>query len=49
MGNSTGSTFIFFGIIIVVYIVGMLLYTLFQKLKKRKERKNDERFGKDDE
>ena len=34
MGNSTGSMFYMFLIIIVVYIVGMCIYLGFQKLKK---------------
>lgn len=35
--------------IIVIYIVGMLLYTAFQWFKKRKQRKNDEKFKRGDE
>lgn len=37
MGDSTSSTFIFFAIIIVIYIVGMSLYTLYQKVKEKKK------------
>lgn len=35
--NSGNSTFIFFSIIIVIYIVGMSIYTLVEKYKKKKK------------
>lgn len=37
MGDSTSSTFMMFAIVIIVYIVGMSLYTLYQKIKDRKK------------
>lgn len=40
MGDSTGSMLIFFTIIMVVYILGALIYTLVQRIRKAaKERK----------
>lgn len=40
MGDSTGSMLIFFAIIMVVYILGALIYTLVQRIRKAtKERK----------
>ena len=45
MGNSTGSTMYMFGAVIVIYIVGMLLYQGFQWIKKKREQKKDEEFG----
>ncbi len=36
MGNLTGSTFWMFFIVIIIYIVGALIYTLIQKIKERK-------------
>ena len=36
MGSSTGSMFWMFLIVIVVYIVGMLIYTIYEKLRKKK-------------
>ena len=36
MGDSTSSMMIFFGIIIVVYIIGAGIYTLVEKLRGRR-------------
>ena len=36
MGNLTGSTFWMFFIVIIIYIVGELIYTLIQNIKERK-------------
>lgn len=49
MGNSTGSMLYFFVLIIIIYIVGMLLYTAFQKFKEKRDRKKDEEFKRSDE
>ena len=46
MGDSSGSMMYLFGIVIVIYIVGMGIYTCVQKLRKRQEEKrSQERFG----
>ncbi len=45
MGNSTGSMFYLFAIVIVVYIIGASAYSLFQWLKKRRSQKKDEKPG----
>lgn len=40
MGDSTGSMLIFFAIIMVVYILGALIYTLVQRIRRSaKDRK----------
>lgn len=40
MGDSTGSMLIFFAIVIVAYVLGALIYTLVQRIRKAtKERK----------
>lgn len=40
MGDSTGSMLIFFAIIMVVYVLGALIYTMVQRIRKAaKERK----------
>ncbi len=41
MGNSTGSMFYLFVIVIVLYIIGASVYTLIQWVKKRRKRKMD--------
>lgn len=48
MGNSSGSMLYLVLIIIVVYIVGMSLYTLVQWIKKKKAQKADEEFQRSD-
>lgn len=48
MGNSTGSMFYLFAIVIVVYIVGVSIYQLFLWFKKWQEKKKDEKFSMDD-
>jgi flagellar basal body-associated protein FliL len=47
MGNSTGSMFYLFAIVIVVYIVGASIYQVFLWFKKWQEKKNDEKFSMD--
>ena len=47
MGNSTGSMFYLFVIVIVLYIVGASIYQLF--LWFRKEKKRDEKFSMNNE
>lgn len=44
MGNSTGSMFYMFVIIIAVYIVGMLLFQGYQWLKKKLDKRRDQKF-----
>lgn len=44
MGNSTGSMFYMFMIIIVVYIVGMCIFLGFQKIKKWMNKYKDLKF-----
>ena len=48
MGNSTGSMFYLFAIVIVVYIIGVSIYQLFLWFKKWQEKKKDEKFSMDD-
>lgn len=38
MGDSTSSMLIFFGIIIVVYIIAAGIYTLVEKLRRRRDK-----------
>ena len=47
MGNSTGSMFYLFAIVIVVYIVGASIYQVLLWFKKWQEKKNDEKFSMD--
>ena len=49
MGNSTGSMFYLFAIVIVLYIVGVSIYQVFLWFKKRQEKKRDEQFVMDDD
>ena len=49
MGNSTGSTMYMFGVVIVIYIAGMLLYQGFQWIKKKRQQKKDEEFRNSDQ
>lgn len=44
MGNSTGSMFYMFVIIIVVYIAGMLIFLGFQQIKKYIKKRKDRQF-----
>ena len=39
MGDSTGSMFYFFVWIILLYVVGMGIYTIFTQLKKRRKQR----------
>ncbi len=39
MGDSTGSMFIFFLIIIAVYVVGAAIYTVALKIREKRRRK----------
>lgn len=39
MGDSTGSMFIFFLIIIAVYVVGAVIYTVARKIMEKRRRK----------
>lgn len=49
MGDSSGSMMYLFGIVIVIYIVGMGIYVGVQKIKKIREAKRSaERFGGED-
>ncbi len=48
MGNSTGSMFYLFVIVIVLYIVGASVYSLFRWIKKRRDRKKQEREEQED-
>ena len=41
MGSSTGSMFWMFVCVTVIYIVGMLIYTIIEKIKKHKRNKKD--------
>lgn len=49
MGNSTGSMFYLFAIVIVLYIVGVSIYQVFLWFKKRQEKKRDEKFSMDND
>lgn len=49
MGNSTGSMFYLFVIVIVLYIVGASIYQLFLWFRKWQEKKRDEKFSMDNE
>ena len=44
MGNSTGSMFYLFVIVIVLYIVGASIYQAFLWFRKWQEKKRDEKF-----
>lgn len=44
MGNSTGSMFYMFIIVIGVYIIGMLAFLGFQQIKKRFHKRRDLKF-----
>ena len=48
MGNSTGSMFYLFVIVIVLYIVGASIYQAFW-FRKWQEKKRDEKFSMDNE
>lgn len=39
MGDSTGSMFIFFLIIIAVYVAGATIYTVIEKIRKNRREK----------
>ena len=43
MGNSTGSMFYLFVIVIVLYIVGASIYQAFLWFRKRQDKKRDEK------
>ena len=45
MGNSTGSMFYLFVIVIVLYIVGASIYQAFLWFRKWQEKKRDEKFS----
>ena len=49
MGNSTGSMFCLFVIVIVLYIVGASIYQAFLWFRKWQEKKRDEKFSMDNE
>ena len=49
MGNSTGSMFYLFAIVIVLYIVGASIYQVFLWFRKKKKKKRDEKFSMDNE
>ena len=49
MGNSTGSMFYLFVIVIVLYIVGASIYQVFLWFRKWQEKKRDEKFSMDNE
>ena len=49
MGNSTGSMFYLFVIVIVLYIVGASIYQVFLWFRKGQEKKRDEKFSMDNE
>ena len=49
MGNSTGSMFYLFVIVIVLYIVGASIYQAFLWFRKWQEKKRDEKFSMDNE
>ncbi len=40
MGDSTSSMFIFFAIIIVAYVIGATIYTVVQKIREYRRRRN---------
>lgn len=44
MGNSTGSMFYMFIIVIGIYIIGMLAFLGFQQIKKRLNKRRDLKF-----
>lgn len=37
MGNSSGSMFYMFIGVVVIYIIGVLIYTLIEKMKKKRK------------
>ena len=39
MGDSTGSMFIFFLIVIAVYVAGASIYTIVEKIRKKRREK----------
>lgn len=41
MGDSTGSMFYAFGIILIIYIVGASFYQLWLMIKKRRDKKKN--------
>ncbi len=47
MGDSTGSMFYFFVWIILLYVVGMGIYTIFTQLKKRRKQRRLRQTGKE--
>ena len=49
MGNSTGSMFYLFAIVIVLYIVGASIYQAFLWFRKWQEKKRDKQFVMDDD
>ena len=49
MGDSTGSTMYMLGVVIIIYIVGMLIYQGFQWLRKKRQQKKDEEFRRGNE